>query len=179
MTGTAPVNVATVWINGAAYPLTWTSLTTWAVTVPLTAGTNQFSVLGVDHTGQPIAGDSGNVSVVYNGTNASPAGQVVINEIMYDPLIANAQFVELFNNSTNLAFDLSGWQFQGLGYTFPNGSTLAPTNYLVLAANGAAFAAAYGATNPVFDVFSGHAVGQRRDARVEQCRQCHRGRGGL
>ena len=25
VTGTAPVNVATVWINGAAYPLTWTS----------------------------------------------------------------------------------------------------------------------------------------------------------
>src|ERR1039458_1648194 len=49
----------------------------------------------------------------------------------------------------------SGWQLQGLSYTFPMGSTLAPTNYLVLAANGAAFSGAYGATNPVFDTFSG------------------------
>ena len=67
----------------------------------------------------------------------------------------NAQFVELYNNSTNTTFDLSGWQLQGLAYTFPNGSIIGPTNYLVLAANGVAFAGAYGATNPVFDTFSG------------------------
>jgi hypothetical protein len=54
-----------------------------------------------------------------------------------------------------MTFDLSGWQLQGSAYTFPNGSIIAPTNFLVLAANGAAFAGAYGATNPVFDIFSG------------------------
>src|ERR1019366_8182866 len=155
VTGTAPVNVASVRINGAAYPLRWTSLTNWTVTVPLVTGTNQFSVTGVDRNSQFIAGDSNSVSVVYSATNASPAGQIVINEIMYAPTVASAQFVELYNNSTNIAFDLSGWQFQGLGYTFPGGSMIRPTNYLVLAANSAAFAAAYGATNPVFDIFSG------------------------
>ena len=155
VTGLAPVNVDVVWINGVAYPLTWTTLTNWIVTMPLVNGTNTLSVVGVDINGQPITGDSGSVNVIYNGTNASPVGQVVINEIMYAPAVANAQFVELYNNSTNTTFDLSGWQLQGLSYTFPNGSILAPTNYLVLAANGAAFAAAYGATNPVFDTFSG------------------------
>jgi hypothetical protein len=155
VTGTAPVNVATVWLNGAAYPVTWTTLTNWVVRVPLQNGTNQFNLAGVDRNGQFIAGDTNSASVVYNGTNNSPIGQVVLNEIMSAPLANNAQFVELYNNSTNTAFDLSGWQFQGLGYTFPNGSILAPTNYLVLAANGPAFAAAYGATNPVFDTFSG------------------------
>ena len=155
VTGMAPVNVATVWINGVAYPLTWTTLTNWTITLPLVNGTNQLSVVGVDRNGQPITGDSNSVSVVYNGTNSSPAGQVVINEIMYAPAANNAQFVELYNNSTNATFDLSGWQLQGLSYTFPNGSIIGPTNYLVLAANGAAFAEAYGATNPVFDTFSG------------------------
>jgi len=155
LTGTAPVNVASVWINGVAYPLTWTTLTTWVSTLPLVNGTNSLSVVGVDRNGRPITGDSNSVSVIYNGTNASPAGQLVINEIMYDPAAANAQFVELYNSSTNTAFDLSGWQLQGLAYTFPNGSLLAPTNFLVLAANGVAFAGAYGATNPVFDTFSG------------------------
>jgi hypothetical protein len=155
VTGTAPVNVAAVWLNGAAYPLTWTSLTNWLVTVPLKSGTNQLSLAGVDRNGQFIAGDSNNVSVVYAGTNSSPVGQVVINEIMYDPLVTGAQFVELYNNSTNTTYDLSGYQLQGLAYTFPNGAVLAPTNYLVLAANNPAFAAAYGATNPVFDIFSG------------------------
>jgi len=155
VTGTAPVNVDTVWINGVAYPLTWTTLTNWTVALPLVNGTNQLSVVGVDRNGQPITGDSNSVSVTYNGTNASPVGQVVINEIMYNPVVAEAQFVELYNNSTNMTFDLSGWQLQGSAYTFPNGSIIAPTNFLVLAANGAAFAGAYGATNPVFDIFSG------------------------
>ena len=155
VTGTAPVNVDSVWINGAAYPLTWTSLTGWTAAVPLATGTNSFSVLGVDRNNQLILGDSNNVSVVYSATNASPAGQIVINEIMYAPSVANAQYVELYNISTNAAFDLSGWQFQGLGYAFPPGSVIGPTNYLVLAANNASFVAAYGATNPVFDVFGG------------------------
>ena len=119
LTGTAPVNVATVWINGAAYPLTWTSLTSWTVAVPLATGTNRLSVTGVDRNNHLIAGDSNSVSVVYAATNASPVGQIVINEIMYQPAVANAQFVELYNNSTNTAFDLSGWQFQGLGLHLP------------------------------------------------------------
>ena len=109
----------------------------------------------MDKNGQPIAGDSNSVSVVYNGTNSSPAGQVVINEIMYNPAVANAQFVELYNNSTNITFDLSGWQLPELGYTFPGGSIIGPASYLVLAANRTAFAAAYGATIPVFDMFNG------------------------
>ena len=155
VTGTAPVNVDTVWINGVAYPLTWTTLTGWTITLPLVNGTNNLSVVGVDRNGQPITGDSNTVNVVYNGTNASPVGQVVINEIMYNPAAADAQFVEIYNNSTNTAFDLSGWQLQGLSYTFPNGSIIGPTNFLVLAANGEAFAGVYGATNPVFDTFSG------------------------
>jgi len=118
-------------------------------------GTNNLSVVGVGLNGQPLAGASNTVAVVYGQTNASPVGQIVLNEIMYAPTVSNAQFVELYNNSTNTTFDLSGWQLQGLSYVFPNGSTIAPTNYLVLAANGAAFAGAYGATNPVFDTFGG------------------------
>ncbi len=155
VTGVAPVNVDTVWINGVAYPLTWTTMTSWTITLPLVNGTNQLGVVGVDRNGQPITGDSNSVSVVYNGTNPPPAGKVVINEIMYAPATNNAQFVELYNNSTNATFDLSGWRLQALSYTFPNGSLLAPTNYLVLAADGATFAETYGATNPVFDTFIG------------------------
>jgi hypothetical protein len=155
VSGVAPVNVATVWINGAAYPVKWTTLTNWVVAVPLQTGANQLDVSGLDHNNQPIAGDTSSVTVNYNTAAISPVGQLVINEIMSAPLIDGAQFVELYNNSTNTAFDLSGWQLQGLSYTFPTGAFIQPTNYLVLAANRASFAAEYGATNPVFDTFSG------------------------
>jgi hypothetical protein len=154
VTGGAPVNVAAVWINGVPYPLTWTSLTNWTVTVPLTNGANHLSIVGVDRNGQPLAGDSNQLAVAYGGTAQSPAGQVAINEIMWNPSVPNAQYVELFNSSTNLTYDLSGWQLQGLSYTFPPGSLLSPLGFLVLAANAPAFAAAYGATNLVFDTFN-------------------------
>ena len=45
----------------------------------------------------------------------------------------------------------------GLGYTFPPGSIIGTNSFLVLAASRPAFAAAYGGTLPVMDIFTGHA----------------------
>ena len=155
VTGTAPVSVETVWINGEAWPITWTTLTNWVLAVPLHSGTNQFNVTGIATNGVAIAGDSGNLSVVYNAAVPSPLGVVVINEIMYDPLMTNAVFIELYNNSSNTTFDLSGWQMPAVGYTFSNGASLGPDAFLVLAASQPAYAGAYGVTNTVFDTFPG------------------------
>jgi hypothetical protein len=154
ISGSAPVVVDTIWINAEAYPVTWSSLSGWTVAVPLQAGTNQLTVTAANLQGQAIPGGTANVSVTYNGTIPSPVGQVVINEIMYNPTVPDAQYIELYNNSSQFAFDLSGWNFEGLGYTFPQGSYIEPEGYLVLAGNGAAFAGDYGATLPVFDVFA-------------------------
>jgi hypothetical protein len=155
ITGSAPVNVKTIWVNGAEYPLTWTSVAGFSIAVPLRPGNNSLSVVGVDIHGQVITGTSNNVAAFYNGTATSPVGQVVINEIMYQPVQPGAEYVELYNASATATFDLSNWQFRGLSYTFPPGSTIGPNSFLVLAANGPAFAAAYGATIPVFDTFTG------------------------
>ena len=51
---------------------------------------------------------------------------MVINEIMCAPALPGAEYVELYNASTNFIFDLSGWVFHGLNYTFPAGSLLKP-----------------------------------------------------
>ncbi|HLH55924.1 MAG TPA: lamin tail domain-containing protein [Verrucomicrobiae bacterium] len=158
LTGTAPVGVKTVLINGAQYPLIWTSVTGFQIQVPLKQGNNALTVVGVDIHGQPVAGTSNLLNVVNGTAVPSPVGQVVINEIMYRPTQPGAEFVELYNNSSSTMFDLSGWQVKELGYTFPQGATISPNSYLVLAANRAAFAAAYGATIPVFDSYG--TVGQ-------------------
>ncbi|HVV73648.1 MAG TPA: lamin tail domain-containing protein, partial [Verrucomicrobiae bacterium] len=155
ITGTAPVNVKTLWVNGVEYPLTWTTLTNYQIVVPLQSGTNLLNVQGMDIHGQPITGDLGTVTATYSGTASSAVGHVVINEIMSNPALPHAEFVEIFNSSTQFTYDLSGDVLKGLSYTFPAGSLLLPNSYLVLAADRLSFAAAYGATSPVFDVFPG------------------------
>ncbi|HEY3863429.1 MAG TPA: lamin tail domain-containing protein, partial [Verrucomicrobiae bacterium] len=155
ISGVAPVAVSTIFVNGAQWTLNWTSLTNWRVSLPLGAGTNYLTVEGIGRNGLPIAGDSNSVTVVNSAAAAPPAGFVVINEVMSQPAVSNAEYLELYNNSTSNAFDLSNWQLPALGYTFPEGAWIGPNSYMVLASNRAAFAAAYGATIPVFDTFSG------------------------
>jgi hypothetical protein len=153
ISGIAPVNVASVWINGVAYPLTWINLSTWSIAMPLTNGVNNLNIVGVNLQGQPITGTTNQLTLNFSGTIPSPVGHLAINEIMFNPAVSNAQYVELFNNATNATYDLSGWQMPGLAYTFPAGSLLSPQGFLVLAANIPAFAAAYGAATPVFGTF--------------------------
>ena len=48
-------------------------------------------------------------------------GDIVINELMYDPISGNDddQYIELYNKGTN-TIDLAGWQFtSGVTFTFP------------------------------------------------------------
>ena len=66
---------------------------------------------------------------------AHAAASIVINEIHYHPDLKTerVEFIELFNTDTNTV-DLSGWYFSdGVTFTFPNGTFLAPGGYLHLA----------------------------------------------
>lgn len=68
-------------------------------------------------------------------TTAATALGVVINEVHYDadPKTEAAEFVELYN-AGDLAVDLSGWSLVGVGdFVFPNGISLDPGGYLVIA----------------------------------------------
>jgi len=155
--GTAPVQVMSLTVNGENWPVTWTSVTGWTLTLPVGAGTSSLVVKGYDRFGNFISGTSNLVTVTSTPPPPdSPIGKVVINEIMFNPLTPDTEFVELYNASTNTTFDLSGWVLNGVGYTFPPGSSIAPGRFLVLAQNRAAFAGAYGATTLVFDTFSGN-----------------------
>ncbi len=157
ISGTAPLGVKFIEFNGIAWPITWTSVTAWVAQVPVIPGTNFLSVIGRDRDGALIPGASNQVTVVFNSAAApSPEGLIAINEIMFNPAMDGAQYLELFNSSSNWAFDLSGWQLNGIGYDFPNGSFLAPRGFMVLAKDRVAFSAAYGMAAPVFDTYGGN-----------------------
>jgi len=152
LTGTAPLAVATLKVNGIE--ASWSTLTNWSVLLVISSPTNVFNIQGYDLHGNAVAGSSAAVTVYYTGPLPNPQGTVVLNEIMYHPLVPDASYVELFNTSTNFWFDLSSWRFNGLDYTFPLGSYITNRQYLILAKSRTAFASAYG-TVPVFDQFDG------------------------
>jgi hypothetical protein len=156
VSGVAPVGVATVSVNGVVWPVRWTTTTNWVAQVPLLQGLNTFRVVGVDVTQQPVSGASNTVSVVHSTPAPSPVDAVVINELMVQPALPDAQYVELFNTSPTFAYDLSGWNFNGLGYTFPAGTFIGPRDHLVLARDRVAFNQAYGRQALVRDTFSGN-----------------------
>jgi hypothetical protein len=154
LSGLASIEASEIRVNGSPWPVTWNAnLLNWTMKVPLDTGINQLVIQAIDWQGQPLAGKTVTNTVVFTGS-APPTPAVVISEIMYHPLDADGEYVELFNTSTNFTYNLSGWSINGLGYTFPPGSLLAPTNYLVLARNRAVFQTLYPGV-AVFDEFSG------------------------
>jgi Lamin Tail Domain/CotH kinase protein/Carbohydrate binding domain/Immunoglobulin domain len=156
LTGTAPVQVHTLTVNGVVYPITWTTVNAWTLTLPVASGTSQLTVEGWDRFGRPVANASRTLTVTYTGATELAADSVVINEIMYHPIPADAEYLEIYNTSATYSFDLSGWRVNGIGYTFPPGSILTNGQFLVLAKNRAAFASAYGTGVPVFDEYDGN-----------------------
>ncbi|MGY8688914.1 MAG: lamin tail domain-containing protein, partial [Verrucomicrobiales bacterium] len=83
--------------------------------------------------------------------------QVVINEIMYhhrpdyeDPSVEGStyrenpeEWLEIYNHSTEIV-DLSGWRLRdGIRFEFPEGTTLAPDSYLVIADDPESFSEKY------------------------------------
>ncbi len=148
LTGTAPISLTNITVNGVSYPPTWLSETNWRVSLALNAAANYFSIIGYDSRGAPVTLF---LSVAYIGPIVRPQDAVVINEIMYHPPAdPGAAFVELFNTSTNFAFDLSGWSLAGEGSCLlPSGAVLLPRQFGLLVKDRLAFAATYGQGLPV------------------------------
>src|SRR5439155_4364456 len=155
ISGTAPIGVKTITINDIAYPLIWTTVSNWTASIALGAGANLLTIAGYDLRGNPVTNSTDTITITYTGTAETPQGHVAINEIMYNPLVADASFIELYNTSTVNAFDLSGFRLDGADFVFPGGSIIQPNGFVVIANDAAAFAAAYGSSIPLAGEFNG------------------------
>ena len=155
LTGTAPIDVRILLINGTPRPVIWTSVTNWSVKLALAGGTNALSVQGLDPMGRVIAGATDSIQVNCTAGVELPGDRVVINEIMYHPALPDAGYVEFHNTSTTSAFDLSGWRLSGADFTFPAGTVIASGGFLVVANDRVAFATAYGGSVAVIGEFNG------------------------
>src|SRR5207249_9363267 len=108
--------------------------------------------------GNPINAYTANVFVTYNGAVVRAQDALVINEIMYHPApaVSNAAYIEIYNSSSQAAFDLSNWRLDGLDYTFPPATVISNKQFLIIAKNRTAFGAAFGSTIPVLGEFNGN-----------------------
>ncbi len=87
---------------------------------------------------------------------ASGLTNVVINEIQYAPIGGDQEeFIELYNNSLE-SIDLSGWQLEGVGITFPHGTVILPEDFLVVASWSPTFIDKYGSGKYVAADFEGN-----------------------
>jgi len=102
--------------------MAWSSVTAWSVQLPLTRGTTVFNIQPFDRAGNVFPSSEPTVTATYNGTPDEATNSIVFSELMFDPAVQGAEYIELYNRSTSTAFDLSGWQVNGLDYTFPAGS---------------------------------------------------------
>lgn len=155
LTGTAPVGVKTIKINGVAYPVTWTGLSTWTLNYALGPGLNVLTVQGHDIRGTLVSGSTDTISVTYTGTAELPQNFLVINEIMYNPAIPNASYVEIHNKSAVTAFDVSNFRIEGADFAFPEGTIVQPGGFLVIVNDPTIFSAVYGGAIPITGVFDG------------------------
>ena len=149
LTGTAPIDVKTVLVNGVERVVTWTGVTAWSLVLALEQGMNTLQITGVDLRSQPVSGASRTITVNVTTMPDAPETSLVINEIMYHPAVTNAGFVEILNRSTTTSFDLSGWRITGVNFSFAEGTVIAPLGFLVVASDPIAFGRAYGFTIPL------------------------------
>lgn len=159
-TGTAPVGVKSITVNGEVYPVTWTSVTNFMLRLIVYPGMNQFTLEGLDRFGVLIPNLGVALDVTYTGPDADPVGAITISEVMHSPAVAGGQFIEIVNRS-QMHFDLSFWRLDAVNYTFPIGSIVAAGQTIVLAQNKTVFLQTYGNV-PVFDVVPGQlaAIGE-------------------
>ena len=155
LTGTAPVEVKTITVNGISFPITWTSVTNWVLQFPLDHSTNLVVLQGYDRFGNALANDAASLTVIYTGSAIRPQDSLVINEIMYHPVVTNAAYVEIFNRSPAVTFNLSNYRLDGVDFAFSPGTIIRPRSFLVVAKDAAIFASTYGSAVPVAGVFAG------------------------
>ena len=117
LTGTAPIQLETIQVNGINHTLSWSSPTIWTLDTPIISGTNFLTLQGIDRYGGVLSNLIDTIQVV-NIAQITPPKPVMINEWMADNAgpggyrdpVDNVfqDWFELYNPNTN-AFNLSGY----------------------------------------------------------------------
>lgn len=144
LSGTAPLRMKTLQVNGVPQQPKWKRLTTWQLVLPVEASQKAYTITAIDGLGQPIEDASQTIDVHYTGDEPFPHESVQINEWMAsnDTTLADAadgdfdDWIELHNHSQH-DVDLAGWGLTDdkqspRKWLFPEGATIPAGGFLLL-----------------------------------------------
>lgn len=144
LTGTSPLTVKDILVNGAAYSVSWTTLTNWSISVPLPLQVNTLTFQGYDNQGTAMSNATATITVT--NTTAVASQYVVINEWMADNSGPGgvldpdenlySDWLELYNPNT-ISVDLSGcYMTDSLDtptkWQIPTNTIIAPQGFLLI-----------------------------------------------
>ncbi len=144
LTGTAPVDISSIRLNGIPFPLAWTSVTNWSLSFLLQSQTNRLELIGYDYWGHPFPGATSSITIYFTGSSNLLLPTVFINEwmaentsFMADP--ADGLFddwFELYNPGSNVV-NLAGYYLtDSLAnksmFQIPSGYVIQPGGYLLV-----------------------------------------------
>lgn len=155
LSGTGPLTMHSIRVNGRIYPVQWSSVTNWTAQIPVSEPQATWTVQCLDEQGQVLAASDKTVLVRASAPAPRPEDYLVISEIMYRPGKPLAAFVEIHNTSAQTAFDISGYRLEGLDFVFPPGTVISPQGFAVATQDKIAHLAAYGNLTGVAGTFSG------------------------
>jgi hypothetical protein len=144
LSGSAPLRMHSLQVNGVPQQLEWKRLTGWQLVLPVEATQKSYTLTAVAGDGQPIEDATQSIEVSYTGDAAFPHESLQINEWMAsnDTTIKDAadgdfdDWIEL-HNSSELPVDLSGWwltddKTSPSKWQFPEGTTISNKGYLLI-----------------------------------------------
>ena len=182
--GIGPVTVKSITINGVTYPVTWTTVTNWTVTVPLPEVENLFTLQAYDLHGLILSNAWDTLSVTNYGLLAPRP--VLINEWMAEnsgptgyPDPVDQKFQDWFElyNPNYVSVDLSGFTLTDTlstpaKWTIPTNTVIAPLGFLLVWADDEPLQNGTGPYNDLHATFklsnSGEALGLFSPAGVRQ-----------
>ena len=144
LSGTAPLRMKNLMVNGVPQQLDWGGLTKWKLLLPVEATQKSYIITAVDGFGQGIDGATQTIEVHYTGDKPLPHESVQINEWMaandntiQDP--SDGKFddwIELHNRSQHM-INLAGWGLTDdkqspRQWLFPEGATLPAGGFLIV-----------------------------------------------
>lgn len=151
------VDVREIRLAGSDQPLdvTWTSTDSWEVSVALASGINTITLEGYDFAGNLVGFDT--VTITSTGTVTLPSvDSLVVSEIYYNPSGASegSEYLEFLNIHETDTLNLTGLRIsEGVSFTFPAGSTLAPGERILVVSNLIEFEERFGPGLPVAGEF--------------------------